>query len=218
MAEDSKGRIWAVSGNLCSASTRLIGHEWTSPWLSSAIILRIWRSTNRAALWINGSGRGVARFQLRNGSIAGFTTPRLSSNEVVFLRVDSRGWVWFGEDHGVELFDGQSWRRYTAGDGLIWDDCDAHGFLEDRTARSGSEPAAAYLISWCRPRGPCNPPPPPIFVQVGYGTKDVLNNGELALETRSTHRLAGVLDASQRRRPEVSLPPGGFGGRMGGNG
>ncbi len=50
---------------------------------------------------------------------------------MVFLRVDSRGWVWFGEDHGVEILDGPSWRRYTAGDGLIWDDCDAHGFLED---------------------------------------------------------------------------------------
>jgi len=33
-------------------------------------------------LWINGNGGGAARFQLRNGDIAGFTTPRLSSNEV----------------------------------------------------------------------------------------------------------------------------------------
>jgi signal transduction histidine kinase/ActR/RegA family two-component response regulator len=121
----------------------------------------------------------VARFQLQNGNIAGFTTPRLSSNEVVFMRVDSRGWVWFGEDHGVELFDGRSWRRYTAGDGLIWNDTDGHSFLDDRDGSvwiGTSGGLSHFLVPIA---APLNPPPPPIFVQVGYGPRDLLDNGEL---------------------------------------
>jgi hypothetical protein len=84
--------------------------------------------------------RWDARFQLQNGNLAGFRKPHLSSNEVVFLRTDSRGWVWFGEDQGVEAFDGRYWRRCKSGDGLIWDDCDSRGFLEDPEARRGKVP------------------------------------------------------------------------------
>ena len=180
MVEDSKGRIWAISSEYLF---RFDAPNWTRLDISMAKLghhLEDLALDKSGALWINGNGGGVARFQLENGNIAGFTTPHLSSNEVVFLRVDSRGWVWFGEDHGVELFDGRSWRRYTAGDGLIWDDCDAHAFLEDSDGSvwigtSGGlshflVPAAPYL----------NPPPPPIFVRVGYGTRDLVNNSELA--------------------------------------
>jgi signal transduction histidine kinase/CheY-like chemotaxis protein len=130
-------------------------------------------------VWINGIDGGVARFELRDGKIAGFTKPHLASNEVVFLRVDSRGWIWFGEDHGVELFDGRSWRRYTAGDGLIWDDCDSRGFLEDSDGSVwiGTSGGLSHFLSANAP--PLNPPPAPILVHAGYGTKDLLSNREL---------------------------------------
>jgi signal transduction histidine kinase/ligand-binding sensor domain-containing protein/ActR/RegA family two-component response regulator len=179
MAEDSKGRIWAVSAE---SLFRYDAPNWTRVDISMAKLghhLADLAIDKSGGLWINGSGTGVARFQLRNGHIAGFTTPHLTSNEVVFLRVDSRGWVWFGEDQGVELFDGQSWRRYTAGDGLIWNDTDAHGFLEDRDGSVwiGTSGGLSHFLVPIAP--PLNPPPPPIFVQVGYGAKDLLNNGEL---------------------------------------
>jgi len=180
MAEDSNGRIWAIS---LESLFRFDGAGWTRVDISKAKLghhLEDLAIDKSGALWINGNGGGVARFQLQNGNIAGFTMPRLSSNEVVFLRVDSRGWVWFGEDHGVEIFDGRSWRRYTAGDGLIWDDTDAHGFLEDSDGSvwiGTSGGLSHFLVAGA---APLNPPPPPIFVEVGYGSKDLLNNGELA--------------------------------------
>jgi signal transduction histidine kinase/ActR/RegA family two-component response regulator len=179
MAEDSTGRIWAISSEFLF---RFDVPNWTRVDISMAKLghhLEDLAIDKSGALWINGNGGGAARFQLRNGDIASFTTPRLSSNEVVFMRVDSRGWVWFGEDHGVELFDGQSWRRYTAGDGLIWNDTDGHSFLEDRDGSVwiGTSGGLSHFLVQIAP--PLNPPPPPIFPQVGYGTRDLLNNGEL---------------------------------------
>ena len=117
---------------------------------------------------------------MQNGNIAAFRKPRLSSNEVVFLRTDSRGWVWFGEDQGVEVFDGRSWRRYTSGDGLIWDDCDSGGFLGDADGSVwiGTSGGLSHFLT--PSAGPVQPPPPPIFVQAEYGTRDLANNGELA--------------------------------------
>jgi signal transduction histidine kinase/ligand-binding sensor domain-containing protein/ActR/RegA family two-component response regulator len=179
MAEDSKGRIWAISAeNLF----RFDQPNWTQLDISTAKLGRHLEDLaidKSGAMWINGNGGGIARFQLQNGNITGFTTPRLSSNEVVFLRVDSRGWVWFGEDHGVEVSDGRSMRRYTAGDGLIWDDCDAHGFLEasDGSVWIGTSGGLSHFrVPAARP---LNPPSPPIFVQVAYGAKDLLNASEL---------------------------------------
>ena len=179
MAEDSKGRIWAISGeNLF----RFDEPNWTQLDISMAKLghhLEDLAIDKSGAMWINGNGGGIARFQLRNGNIAGFTAPHLSSNEVVFLRVDSRGWVWFGEDHGVEVSDGRSFRRYTAGDGLVWDDCDARGFLEaaDGSVWIGTSGGLSHFrVPAARP---LNPPPPPFFVQVAYGAKDLLNASEL---------------------------------------
>jgi len=179
MAEDTKGRIWAVSAE---ELFRFDGFSWTRVDISAAKLghhIADLAIDKTGDLWVNGSGTGVARFQLRNGAIAGFTTPHLSSSEIVFLRVDHRGWVWFGEDHGVELFDGESFRRYTAGDGLIWNDTDGHSFLEDRDGSVwiGTSGGLSHLLAPVAP--PLNPPPPPIFVQVGYGATDLFNNSDL---------------------------------------
>src|ERR1700733_2708186 len=179
MAEDSNGRIWAIS---LESLFRFDGAGWTRVDISKAKLghhLEDLAIDKSGALWINGNEGGVARFQLQNGNIAGFTMPRLSSNEVVFLRVDSRGWVWFGEDHGVEIFDGRSWRRYTAGDGLIWDDTDAHGFLEDSDGSVWIGTSGGLSHFRVQRAAALKPPPPPIFVKVGYGAKDLADNSAL---------------------------------------
>jgi signal transduction histidine kinase/CheY-like chemotaxis protein/ligand-binding sensor domain-containing protein len=185
MAEDATGRIWAVSSEYLY---RFDAPNWTRLDISAANLgnhLGDVSIDKTGAVWINGNGAGVARFQIQNGNIAGFTKPHLSSNEVVFQKVDQRGWVWMGEDRGVEFFDGASWRHYTAGDGLIWDDCDSHGFLADSdgTVWIGTSGGLSHFL--VPTAAPLNPPPPPIFVQVGYGTNDLRKNdlrknGELA--------------------------------------
>jgi signal transduction histidine kinase/ligand-binding sensor domain-containing protein/CheY-like chemotaxis protein len=55
----------------------------------------------------------------------------LRSNQAIFVRVDHRGWLWFGTDHGVDVLRNGTWRHYGQQDGMIWDDCDSEGFYED---------------------------------------------------------------------------------------
>ncbi len=180
MTEDSKGRLWAISSEYLFRND---GAKWTRLDISMAKLgnhIHDVAIDKSGTLWVNGSGTGVARFQLRNGNIAGFTKARLSSNEVVFMRVDSRGWVWLGEDRGVEFFDGQSWRHYTAGDGLIWDDTDGSGFLEDTDGSVWIGTSGGLSHFQVPTAAPLNPPPPPIFVQVGYGARELRDKAELA--------------------------------------
>jgi signal transduction histidine kinase/ligand-binding sensor domain-containing protein/CheY-like chemotaxis protein len=55
----------------------------------------------------------------------------LRSDQAIFVRVDRRGWVWFGTDHGVDVLRGGKWRHYGQQDGMIWDDCDSDAIYED---------------------------------------------------------------------------------------
>jgi signal transduction histidine kinase/ligand-binding sensor domain-containing protein/CheY-like chemotaxis protein len=55
----------------------------------------------------------------------------LRSDQAIFVRVDRRGWVWFGSDHGVDVLRNGAWRHYGQQDGMIWDDCDSEAFFED---------------------------------------------------------------------------------------
>jgi signal transduction histidine kinase/ligand-binding sensor domain-containing protein/ActR/RegA family two-component response regulator len=179
MAEDASGRVWAISDD---SLFRFDAPNWTRVDISAAQLghhLEDLAIDKSGGLWINGSGDGAARFQMQNGTIAGFTMRHLSSSQVVFVRVDSRGWVWFGEDHGVEVFDGRSWRRYTAGDGLIWDDCDSHGFLEDSDGSVWIGTSGGLSHFQVQRAAALKPPPPPIFVKVGYGARDLADNSTL---------------------------------------
>ena len=178
MAEDSHGHIWAISQQ---DLFRFDDPNWTRVDISIAKLghhLEDLVIDKSGDLWIDGTG--AARLRMKNGTVAGVTTPHLSSSQVVFLSVDSRGWVWFGEDDGVEVFDGQSWRRYTSGDGLIWDDCDSHGFLEDSDGSVWIGTSGGLSHFRVQAAAPPVAPPPPSFVQVGYGSKDLLNKRELA--------------------------------------
>jgi len=55
----------------------------------------------------------------------------LRSDQAIFVRVDSRGWVWFGSDRGVDVLRDGKWRHYGQQDGMIWDDCDSDAIYED---------------------------------------------------------------------------------------
>lgn len=175
MAEDPNGRIWAISPEslfLFDAS------HWKRIDISTAKLgghlddLAIDRS---GALWITGNGAGAARFRFRDGKLSDITAPRLASNGIVFLQVDGRGWVWFGEDHGVEVFDGSGWRQYTSGDGLIWDDCDGHSFLSDADGSVWIGTSGGLSHFRVAGAAPLEAPPPPIFVQTAYGSTDLLS-------------------------------------------
>ena len=77
---------------------------------------------------------GVARLTFAGGrlQIQGFDKRRgLHADDISFLSSDKRNRVWVGTDDGVDVFDGRSWRHLSPADGLLWNDCVSHAFLED---------------------------------------------------------------------------------------
>ncbi len=85
-------------------------------------------------IWIAGAGGGLYRLQLDGDRIVAthqFQPPDVISTSIVSLLVDSRGWLWAGTDRGISAFNGQRWVSATTDDGLIWDDQNQGGLLED---------------------------------------------------------------------------------------
>ncbi len=85
-------------------------------------------------IWIAGLGSGLHRLRLEDDRIVsdtGFQPPDIISTSIVSLLVDTRGWLWAGTDSGLSVFNGRRWVSATTDTGLIWDDVDQGGLLED---------------------------------------------------------------------------------------
>ena len=165
-------------------------------WFSSAPTLYSWRNNQWKAYQVSslhlgrdlttiavdhsgdilvaGNDKGGFRLRLRGDTLTKLEHLPLASNMIVTLRVDRRGWIWVAEDQGVQVFDGRSWRSYTAENGLIWNDLDAEAFFEDTdgsiwlgTSGGLSHFKASRLQTPEAPR-------PPIFVSATYGGKNLL--------------------------------------------
>ena len=55
----------------------------------------------------------------------------IGSDDISFILVDHRGWLWVGTDLGIYVSDGNRWVHCTQEDGLISDDTDTASVLED---------------------------------------------------------------------------------------
>ncbi len=85
-------------------------------------------------LWIDGDFAGVAKLTMdgeRVRQVEFFSRHPLASNAAVVLCSDQRGWIWVGGDHGIDVYNGTRWARYTQQDGLVWNDIDQFAFYPD---------------------------------------------------------------------------------------
>ena len=55
----------------------------------------------------------------------------LASGLSMLVGADAQGWIWYGSDRGVDVWDGRAWRHYGHADGLAWDDTDGNSFWAD---------------------------------------------------------------------------------------
>jgi len=127
------------------------------------------------AIWIDGGFAGAARLTIANDqvlSIERFSKPTLASDQIVFLSIDRRGWIWLGEDHGLNLFDGTNWRTYTQENGLVWNDCDGKAFFEDRDGSVwiGTSGGLSHFVPKL---SPTSAPPKPVLAWAKFGARDV---------------------------------------------
>ncbi len=112
--------------------------------------------TPEGDLWVFTESEGVLRFHpgpagLRR--LSPLTASVLGSNDVLFLHRDGRGWMWVGTDHGIDVFDGRSWRRFDKVDGLISDDMDQGSVYEDGDGSMwfGTSHGLSHLLDPTRP-------------------------------------------------------------------
>ena len=115
-------------------------------------------------LWTFTDSAGVLRFRLTDHhveSLPPITAPLIGSNNIMFLHRDRRNWMWVGSDHGIDLFNGRSWRRFDVTDGLLSNDLDQWAVFEDIDASMwfGSSRGLTHLVDPARlpPVSPLHP-------------------------------------------------------------
>lgn len=133
ICQGPQGELWTSSE---AAIYRLDGRGWTriDAGLSGITPTHIAADRN-GNLWGAGSFNGLIRLRISGSKITEvehIQRPHLLSEQIVDLMVDSRGWLWVGQDAGLTVYNGSAWRSFTRNDGLIWNDVDSNGLNEDR--------------------------------------------------------------------------------------
>jgi diguanylate cyclase (GGDEF)-like protein len=131
-------------------------------------------------LWTGGPSQDVLRSTIENYKAVEtkhIGRPPLLSQQAVAMMVDSLGRIWIGQDAGLSMFNGRSWRSFTQDDGLIWNDTDSFALTEDKdgTVWVGTSGGLSHLLA---PNDDVNTAPqPPVFSQVTYGSAVIGNGG-----------------------------------------
>jgi diguanylate cyclase (GGDEF)-like protein len=168
---DRSGHLWAASdGGLY----RLDDSGWHAidPGLSGVTPNQIAIDT-LGNIWASGAFPGVIRLRVAGDRVVEsehIVRPHLLSEQVVALLVDRRGWLWVGQDAGLTVYDGRTWRSFTQDDGLVWNDTDSYALAEDRDGSLwiGTSGGLSHLM---RPQiGATTPPAAPVVSLIGYGT------------------------------------------------
>jgi signal transduction histidine kinase/ligand-binding sensor domain-containing protein len=234
---DRQGRFW-----LCGSRGLALlenGH-WrrftTKDGLPTNYLGYIAQATSDDAIWIGyREPYGVSRITLDAGghlAIRTFTEKDgLGSDKALFVGADTAGRIWFGNDRGVDAYNGAHWRHYDQQDGLIWDDCDAASFLADpdgsvwigtsgglshfHPAASPASAPPAVEITEAHIGGEAIDLSQPVRVQHGHAPLLAFFAALTFLDertVRSRYRLAGFADewveTSLRQLEYANLPPG----------
>ncbi len=115
----------------------------------------------------------VTRLVLRDGNpkLTHYPPPEGSAvNITYFLGFDARGRLWAGTNLGVHVLDAAGrWEPYDHRDGLIWDDCDLHGFAAEADGHVWIGTSGG--LSRFMPRAQSEKPEPPrtIFTSIVSG-------------------------------------------------
>ncbi len=128
-------------------------------------------------VWLAGGFPGIVRLRIAGTRVLradNFAKPVLASDLVVSLATDNRGWVWVGGDQGVDIFDGHTWRRYTHGDGLVWNDIAEKAFWTDPDGSEwiGTGFGVSHLLHPSITSA--DAPPAPLFAWAKFGSHDMI--------------------------------------------
>ena len=86
------------------------------------------------SIWIGTDGIGIQRFRLEAGHLLflnSIRSPVIASDSILFLHRDRSDRLWVGSDHGIDMLDGRSWRRFDSSQGPISNDMSQWSVFED---------------------------------------------------------------------------------------
>ena len=134
ITQDMHGAIWLASqGGLL----RCLGGRWSKLSVdgehASAGFTTV-AAEGSDWLWAGSASHGLLHLHIvgdRADEAKWVTNLMMARAAVKSTAIDGRGWVWTGTDAGVAFFDGRVWRRFTANDGLVWNDTLQHALLAD---------------------------------------------------------------------------------------
>lgn len=228
---DAAGNLWLCSDD---ALYRLDASGWARINLSQVGAVPHQLAIGRdGTFWAAGLFSGLLRMRIAGNVVVAsqhIAPTDLLSDQIVSLLIDSRGWLWVGQDSGLSMFDGAAWRSFTQEDGLIWNDTDSYALYEDNDSSlwigtSGGlshllKPAAVFTV----------PPKAPAVARMIFGTAEVTDGSQILwhktpleielapLNFRDAHRLriryrllgleTGWTESSAGRPRYPSLPPG----------
>ena len=150
LVEDARGGLWAASqGGLL----RWSAERWSALPIDDDNARAGFATVAVApdgSLWAGGVSHGLMHLQLDGDRVARaewVQAPLVARAIVYFGLIDARGWIWLGTDAGIVSFDGLVWRRFSQGDGLIWNDTNQNaGFLDtDGSIWAGTSGGLAHI-------------------------------------------------------------------------
>jgi diguanylate cyclase (GGDEF)-like protein len=179
------------------------GTHWRhiDPGLSGVVPTQI-AADRQGNLWAAGAYPGLVRLRVGSDRIQEaehISRPLLLSERIASLAVDRRGWLWVGQDAGLILFDGRNWRRFSAGDGLLWDDCNPYALSEDRDGSLwiGTSGGLAHLLD--PPAAAVLPSQALALSQGALGTVPWSNHGEVRWSQSPLSIAIAALDFGRAR-------------------
>jgi diguanylate cyclase (GGDEF)-like protein len=191
LLESPAGDIWAAtSDGLWQYSLGSWRHFTTEDGLRGKLLVSL-AADKSGAIWIGYRLSGtVTRLRVGDGkaSMTHFAPPRGSAiNITYFLGFDARDRLWAGTNLGIQMFtgDGNPWDRYDHHDGLIWDDCDLHGFAAEPDGHIwiGTSGGLSRYLPRSAPAQPA--PPRTVFTSVSIGKNEIDPARKLALDYSS---------------------------------
>lgn len=177
---DKTDCLWAASDGGVFRMDQSGWHR-IDPGLSGVSPIQIAAGTDDT-LWATGAFPGVQRLKISGDRVVEsehVVRPSLLSERVVSLAVDHRGWLWVGQDAGLSVFDGHTWRSFTQDDGLIWNDTDSYALAEDPDGSMwiGTSGGLSHLM---QPQVvSTGPPAAPVFSEVNFGAIAIANESEV---------------------------------------
>ncbi|MGJ5816043.1 two-component regulator propeller domain-containing protein [Paludibaculum fermentans] len=157
--EDRQGRFWAAGTRGLARRENGVWRRFTKADGLPSTAAGFLAEAPDGDIWVGYRDRsGVSKIKVDGNRLSVKTFTRqsgLHSEQAIFVKVDRRGWLWFGTDQGIDVLIGKQWHHFGRQDGLIWDDCNTDAFYEDADGSvwiGTSRGLAHYRVPVSRPK------------------------------------------------------------------